>query len=434
MSVDLSASRPCMQNRFLKALGPGLVLAGTSIGSSHLVQSTRAGALFGLTLVSVVIFANVMKYPAFSFAPLYVSVRGQNLLHSYKKQGSLAMGLYITATLLMVFTATAGVTMVSSGLLIALFRLDITAMQGCYWVLGSCLALTFLGGFKWLDRVMKASLLLLSIGTLVATCAALPQINFGGNLWPTWSQIAVPKTFLFVVALIGWMPAPVDLSVWHSIWSMAKQKETSYAATVKESKLDFDIGYAGCAILGVCFVLLGAGVMSQGQSLPTSAIKFSARIIDIYAQTLGAWARPVLGGSAFLVMFSTTLAIVDGAPRAALAAVDTFRGRNVESKKPFNRRVLGLLLALIIDVGAVFILLKYATSLPKMIDLATTTGVVTAPLFGVLNHRAVFGFDFPLEKQPSRLMKMASLACIVLMALLAFAYGWLRIAVILGTT
>ena len=423
-----------MKNRFWKALGPGLVLAGTSIGSSHLVQSTRAGALFGITLISVVLLANAMKYPAFSFAPLYVSVKGENLLHNYKKQGPLAMGLYIAATLFTVFTATAGVTMVSSGLLIALFRLEITAMHGCYWVLGLCLFLTFIGGFKWLDRVMKASLLLLSIGTLVATCAALPQVSFTGNLWPTWAQVSVPKTFLFVVALIGWMPAPIDLSVWHSIWSMAKRKETKYAATVKESKLDFDIGYVGCAVLGVCFVLLGAGVMSQGKSLPTSAIKFSAGIIDIYAQTLGAWARPVLGSSAFLVMFSTTLAIVDGAPRAALAAVDTFWGRNVESKKPFNRRGLGFLFAIIIDVGAVFILLKYATSLPKMIDLATTTGVVTAPLFGVLNHRAVFGFGFPKENQPSKTMKIASLVCIVLMGLLAFAYGWLRIAWILGST
>ena len=35
-------------NGFLKKLGPGLLFAGTAIGVSHLVQSTKAGAEFGL--------------------------------------------------------------------------------------------------------------------------------------------------------------------------------------------------------------------------------------------------------------------------------------------------------------------------------------------------------------------------------------------------
>ena len=32
----------------LKTLGPGILFASTAIGVSHLVQSTKAGALFGL--------------------------------------------------------------------------------------------------------------------------------------------------------------------------------------------------------------------------------------------------------------------------------------------------------------------------------------------------------------------------------------------------
>lgn len=52
-----------------EALGPGLVWAGAAIGVSHLVQSTRAGASFGLGLIGVVVFANIYKYPAFSFGP-----------------------------------------------------------------------------------------------------------------------------------------------------------------------------------------------------------------------------------------------------------------------------------------------------------------------------------------------------------------------------
>ena len=51
---------------FYKTLGPGILFASTAIGVSHLVQSTKAGALFGFGLLWAVILANLLKYPFFS--------------------------------------------------------------------------------------------------------------------------------------------------------------------------------------------------------------------------------------------------------------------------------------------------------------------------------------------------------------------------------
>ena len=42
-----------------KKLGPGLLFAGAAIGVSHLVQSTRAGADFGLGLLWVLLLINI---------------------------------------------------------------------------------------------------------------------------------------------------------------------------------------------------------------------------------------------------------------------------------------------------------------------------------------------------------------------------------------
>jgi len=53
----------------LKKLGPGLLFAGAAIGVSHLVQSTKSGADFGLGLVWALIIANIFKYPFFSIWP-----------------------------------------------------------------------------------------------------------------------------------------------------------------------------------------------------------------------------------------------------------------------------------------------------------------------------------------------------------------------------
>ena len=46
-----------------KALGPGILFASTAIGVSHLVQSTRAGAEYGLIMLVFVLLATIFKYP-----------------------------------------------------------------------------------------------------------------------------------------------------------------------------------------------------------------------------------------------------------------------------------------------------------------------------------------------------------------------------------
>ena len=43
-----------MLSKISKIMGPGLLFASTAIGVSHLIQSTRAGADFGLLIIGFV--------------------------------------------------------------------------------------------------------------------------------------------------------------------------------------------------------------------------------------------------------------------------------------------------------------------------------------------------------------------------------------------
>ena len=63
-----------------KTLGPGLLFASTAIGVSHLVQSTRAGAEYGLIMLVFVLLATIFKYPFFEFGSRYANITGTNLL------------------------------------------------------------------------------------------------------------------------------------------------------------------------------------------------------------------------------------------------------------------------------------------------------------------------------------------------------------------
>lgn len=68
-------------------LGPGILFAGVAIGTSHLVQSTRAGALYGLGLLGVLVFANLIKYPGFRIGPQYAAITSESLLTGYARLG-----------------------------------------------------------------------------------------------------------------------------------------------------------------------------------------------------------------------------------------------------------------------------------------------------------------------------------------------------------
>jgi Mn2+/Fe2+ NRAMP family transporter len=61
---------------FWKSFGPGLLWAAAAIGVSHLVQSTRAGAMAGFGLAGVVLLANIFKYPFFEYGPRYAAASG----------------------------------------------------------------------------------------------------------------------------------------------------------------------------------------------------------------------------------------------------------------------------------------------------------------------------------------------------------------------
>ena len=57
--------------------------------------------------------------------------------------------------------------------------------------------------------------------------------------------------------------APMDISVWNSMWALAKQDQTGRAATAQETRFDFNLGFALCVLLAVCFMILGTLVVHQ---------------------------------------------------------------------------------------------------------------------------------------------------------------------------
>jgi len=421
---------PATSTNFWKSLGPGLLFAGTAVGVSHLVQSTRAGAGYGLALVGLVIVANVLKYPAFSFAPRYAAATGTSLLEAYRRQGRWALALYGLVTLGTMFAVQAAVVVVAAGLAQALFGAGVS-------VLGYALGLTLFavlingyGSFGLLDRLIKVVVVILTVATLVATALVIPEIAWGSIAWIPDRASWTDKDLFFVVALVGWMPTALDIGVWHSLWTLARRHQTGHVPKVREVLLDFNIGYIGTAVLALCFLVMGAGVMyGKGVSFAGTPGGFANQLIDLYTLSLGEWSRPVIAAAAFGVMLSTVLTVVDGFPRALSGLLQRFRAAEIphhaELQASASTKTYRLIL-LVVGGGSLGLIAFLGGSLKQLVGLATTLSFLTAPVFAVLNHRAVQSRAMPLECRPRRWMIRYSLTGIAFQTLFAGYYLWIR--------
>lgn len=409
--------------RFWKALGPGLLWAAAAIGVSHLVQSTRAGAAGGFSLVWIVLVALLFKYPFFEYGPRYAAATGESLIEGYLRLGRWAVWVYLAITLSTALIIQSAVALFTAFVFANALGLDwsMPVMGGA--VLGGCGLLLWIGRFRALDRTIKAVLALLAVCTLIAAVTTLPRAS-GAEFtpWPLTTD-ADAIGFAFILALMGWMPSAIDISVWSSLWTLAKDRSEGMRATMAEALLDFRIGYVGTGIISLAFLTLGATVMYMaGESFSPDGTVFSLQLVDLYAGTLGAWSRPVILIAVVTTMFSTTLTVMDGFPRAIARSFHALQ-HGLEEAPREEKEGRGYWISLVVlAILTVVVFVYFVGNLTTMVDFATIVSFITAPVLGYLNLRVVTSEHVRPALRPGSRLRLISVVGLVLMAVTALIF------------
>ncbi|HEY9114110.1 MAG TPA: divalent metal cation transporter, partial [Bacteroidales bacterium] len=302
--------------KFLHILGPGLLYAGAAIGVSHLVQSTRAGAMYNFDLIWVLLLANFLKYPFFEYGPRYAIATGQTLIQGYEKTGKWAVAVFTILTVASMFIITATITVVTVGLLANILKLNISLVELSIFILLAASLVLIIGKFSVLDKIMKFIIVLLTLSTVVALFSALGvEKEIAPDFFQNFKWTKAADIF-FLIAFVGWMPAPIDISVWSSIWNIEKNKQLGYVPKLKSVLFEFRVGYIGTALLAVCFLGLGALVMfGTGEVLSENGTLFSEQLISMYTSSIGNWAYWIIAIAAFTTMLSTVITVIDAYSR-----------------------------------------------------------------------------------------------------------------------
>lgn len=405
--------------KILQIAGPGLLYAGAAIGVSHLVQSTRAGSMFNFDLLWILIFANLIKYPFFDYGTRYATVTGNSLISGYQKVGKWAINLFTILTVFSMLIILSAVTIVTVGLFAYIFKVNISLSLLSGLLLFSSILILAIGKYTILDKLMKFIIILLSLSTIIAVVAALgipKTINPEFITHFNWSN----KVHLFfLIAFVGWMPAPIDVSVWTSIWNIEKSKELGYMPNLKATLAEFRFGYIGTALLAIGFLSLGALIMyGTGEQLSPSGIIFSKQLISLYTKSIGKWSFWIISIAAFTTMLSTTLTVLDAYARV----MSKLTGIYFPNSKSSETNYLNIFWLIVLFAGSWVIISFFVANMRKMVDIATTLSFVFSPALAWINYKAVTDQHFPKKYKPGLFLRILSWIGIIFFTVLTVVY------------
>ncbi len=410
-----------MENRvssfsgLIKALGPGILFAGAAIGGSHLIQSTRAGADYYFDLVWIILLVNLFKYPFFEYGHRYFIATGESILEGYNKQGKLFLSIFAILSAVTGVVNYIALSAITAGLLENLIGIELDNVMLTIIVMAASVIMILVGKFSLLDKTMKLVIIVLSVSTITAFVMAAmnaPPMPIVADK-DIWSPVGIA----FLIALMGWMPAPVEASAWTSLWALERSKQTNYMPTLREALTDFHIGYIGTAIMALFFVGLGAFVMyGSGIEFSPKGELFSAQLVMLYTKSLGEWSAPIIKTSALLTIFSSLITVIDAYPR-------TLTNSLLILKPNFNKfKYLGLQITIILAVISAIVLLAVPKTMKELLQIATIIAFLTAPLFSYLNYKSVTSKYFPIEYTPKLWLKILSFMGIAYLSIFSLIY------------
>ncbi|VEF00171.1 membrane protein [Neisseria canis] len=358
-------------------MGPGIMMASAAVGGSHIIASTQAGALYGWQLALIIVLANLFKYPFFRFAPQYTLETGKTLLEGYAEKSRVYLWVFFLMNLFATVINTAAVSMLCAAILNFVLPGEWSMNWLSVAVLASAVLLLLVGPYRTVDgmsKIIMVSLTITTVAAVVVAAAKGAQMQAGFVEPSPWNLGALA----FIVALMGWMPAPIEISAINSMWVAAKRKleKVSY----EDGLFDFNVGYISTALLALVFLALGALVQyGSGTEVKMAGGAYIGQLINMYASTIGEWSRWLVTFIAFACMYGTTLTVIDGYSRTNMESL-----RLIVGGERNTNRILAVWIVFAAVTG-LCVILFFKGAVLAMLKFAMIASFVSTPVFAWLN-------------------------------------------------
>ena len=387
-----------------KAFGPGILMASAAIGGSHLVASTQAGALYGWQLAIMIILANIVKYPFYRFGTEYAYSTGESLVAGYARLSRGYLKAFFLLCIASGVISTGAVAILCAVILVYMLPFEIPSLALAAIVMLTAWGLLFAGHYRLLDNITKWIIISLTIATIAAVfiAAGKPAAMAPDFIEASpWNLAALG----FIIALMGWMPAPMEFSAITSVWTAKKIRDDKTSRF--QGLVDFNIGYLTSAILALFFLALGVLVQyGTGQEINMAGGAYIGQLIDMYTNTIGEWSRMLVAFIAFLCMYGTVITCADGYGRTSAENLSLILTNTTEHTEKYVAKWTAFFI-----VGGYGLIAFFMGQMGAMLKFAMITAFVTAPIFALLNYKLA-----KQERPMSALMNIYALASIAFLS------------------
>lgn len=365
-----------------RAFGPGILMASAAIGGSHLISSTQAGALYGWQLAIMIILANVFKYPFYRFGTEYAYSTGDSLVVGYAKKSRAYLWIFFILCIMSGIISTGAVALLCAVILGHLLPFELGTLPLAAGVMIASWVLLVAGHYKVLDNITKWIIMALTVATIAAVAVAVgkPPVMQPDSIEASPWNLA---TLGFIIALMGWMPAPLEFSAITSVWT-SKKIRTDHTSRY-QGMVDFNVGYMTSAILALFFLALGVFVQyGSGEEIAMQGGAYVDQLIEMYTQTIGEWSRLLVTFIAFLCMFGTVITCIDGYGRTNAESLSLIKSGDTLLSEKYVK-----LWTTFTAIAGYVLIAFFMGQLAALLKFAMISAFVTAPIFGYLNYSLI---------------------------------------------
>ena len=349
-TLEIPSTKP---RALLAHFGPGLILAMTGMGTSHLVTAPTAGGRFAYALLWCIPVSYIFKYYGFEMAFRFTNATGKSLLEAYSTAWKKWPLWYVMiTTLLQCAIGQAGRLIAAAAVTYYVFTINMGfsfPLETYALLLGLISVVTILRGeYKVVEIIIKIMAgILLASSFAVYFVSPAPISEMGHFL-----ILETPDgSWLVIAALLGLLPTGLDRSLQASEWGKAKQVGLAKARPSLEDaglvprfdpftssrddlsidiqnmsphvrkycrqwfKLglwDFRFGHVISALVATIFLIMAAVWMYPSE---VEGQGFIGEISTIFTESVGAWMMTVFVFGAFAATFSGSFVYFDGWPR-----------------------------------------------------------------------------------------------------------------------
>jgi Mn2+/Fe2+ NRAMP family transporter len=348
----------------LRQLGPGLILAGSIVGSGELIATTTLGAQVGFVVLWLIVLSCMIKVAVQSELGRHIIATGQTTFEAFDAVPGprWRVSWLVWGSLFLLCWSTMSTGGIIGGVGLSL-ELLFPQFSGTTWMLivsAASLILVFVGHYAAIEWTTTLLVALFTFTTLA--CAVLlfwtpyamtPQEFVDGLRLALPANGAVTAFSVFGITGVG----ATELMM-YGYWCLEKgyarstgQYDGSPAwvtrarGWIRVMQKDVLLSMVLYTLATMAFYFLGASVLFRQGKVP-EGFDMVFTLSEMYTETLGPWAFYLFGVGAFAVLYSTYFVTIAGFPRM-LADIIRVIGL-VSYEKPQDRlrviRIITLLL------------------------------------------------------------------------------------------